>query len=326
VTLSPSTASVQTGQTTSLSATVRDVAGNTLTGHSVTWSSSATSVASVSSSGVVTGVSVGTATITATSGGRSGTATVSVTTPPVSSGATVLFSDSFESGSFNATQNGIRWTDKPNVDVTSVISRNGSRSARFKQGTPAGDGDWAELRFGGMAQLKEVFLQYWLYMPSGAESPNVGTKVAARNNANDKFFRLFAESYAQPPEVGASTWGGMLGREYFYSYDNGTVLGMGQGEPPYPPKYALFTDANRGRWVRVRIRAKVSGPDNRSGVIQLWIDDALAINSTDLHNYPPGGARNYYVNGYLLGWANSGFLPGQMMYIDDFTISTGGFP
>jgi hypothetical protein len=220
----------------------------------------------------------------------------------------------------------VRWTDYPAVDVTSVIARTGTRSARFKQGIPDGDGDWAELRFGGMPNLTEVFLQFYLFMPKGNESPFVGPKVAAANGANDKFFRLFAETYAQPPEIGASTWGGMLGREYFYSYDNGTVLGMGEGEAPYPPKYALFTDANMGRWVRVRIRGKVSGADNRSGVIQVWIDDALAINSTALHNYPPGGARNYYVNGYLLGWANSGFLPGQKMYIDDFTMSTGGFP
>ena len=79
VIVTPSTASVQVGTSTTLTATVRDASGNVLQGRSVTWSSSNTAVASVSSSGVVTGVAAGTATITATSEGKSGTATITVT-------------------------------------------------------------------------------------------------------------------------------------------------------------------------------------------------------------------------------------------------------
>src|SRR5690606_21939126 len=97
---------------------------------------------------------------------------------------------------------------------------------------------------------------------------------------------------------------------------------MGQGPAPIPALVPFIIDANKGRWVQVRIRARVSGADNRSGVIQMWADGVLVGNDTALHNYPPNGENNFYVNGYLLGWANSGFLPGQMMYIDDVTIST----
>jgi uncharacterized protein YjdB len=50
---------------------------------SVTWSTSNTSVATVSSSGVVTGVGTGSATITARSGTATGTATVTVSQPPI---------------------------------------------------------------------------------------------------------------------------------------------------------------------------------------------------------------------------------------------------
>jgi hypothetical protein len=50
-----------------------------LTGRTVTWGSSNTGIATVSSSGVVTGVAVGSATITATSETKSGTSSVSVT-------------------------------------------------------------------------------------------------------------------------------------------------------------------------------------------------------------------------------------------------------
>jgi hypothetical protein len=64
-----------TGQ---MSATTYDQYGNVVTGSTYTWSSSDPSVASVSSTGVVTGNSTGHATITASSGSRTGSAEVTV--------------------------------------------------------------------------------------------------------------------------------------------------------------------------------------------------------------------------------------------------------
>src|SRR5438094_139790 len=75
-------ASVATGSTVQLTASPKDSAGNTLSGRSITWSSSATTVASVSSSGLVTGVTIGSATITAATGGKSGSSAITVTAPP----------------------------------------------------------------------------------------------------------------------------------------------------------------------------------------------------------------------------------------------------
>jgi uncharacterized protein YjdB len=60
--VSPATASIEIGATTTLTATVSP---SNATNKSVTWSTSASSVATVSN-GVVTGVSAGTARITAT--------------------------------------------------------------------------------------------------------------------------------------------------------------------------------------------------------------------------------------------------------------------
>src|SRR5207249_1290283 len=85
VTVSPGTASVQAGQTVQLRATPRDGNGNPLSGRPVSWASSNTAVATVSGSGVVTGVTAGAATITATSEGQSGTTTITVSTVPVAS-------------------------------------------------------------------------------------------------------------------------------------------------------------------------------------------------------------------------------------------------
>ena len=66
------------GATQQLTPTVRDQNGTEMSGQTVTWSSSATAVASVSTSGLVTAADNGSATITATSGSISGDASVIV--------------------------------------------------------------------------------------------------------------------------------------------------------------------------------------------------------------------------------------------------------
>jgi uncharacterized protein YjdB len=82
VTVSLGSASLTTGQTTAATATLRDAGGNVLSGRPVTWSSSNSAVASVSTTGQVTAVSSGSATITATSGGVNGSAGIAVVAPP----------------------------------------------------------------------------------------------------------------------------------------------------------------------------------------------------------------------------------------------------
>ena len=82
VSLSPASASVSVGQTVQFVATPKDANGNALTGRTVTWGSSNSSVATVSGSGLASGAAAGSATITATSEGKNGSATITVTAPP----------------------------------------------------------------------------------------------------------------------------------------------------------------------------------------------------------------------------------------------------
>jgi len=80
VTVTSAATSVVRGQTIQYTATTRDASGNVLTGRAVTWSSDNTAIATVSSTGVVTGVGVGSTTIRATSEGIQGTRAITVTT------------------------------------------------------------------------------------------------------------------------------------------------------------------------------------------------------------------------------------------------------
>jgi uncharacterized protein YjdB len=82
VTIAPGLAAVVAGGTTTLQATVKDQNGSPMTGQTVTWSSNNAAAATVSSNGLVTGIAAGSATITATSSGKSGTSSITVTAAP----------------------------------------------------------------------------------------------------------------------------------------------------------------------------------------------------------------------------------------------------
>lgn len=84
LTMAPTAATVAVGGTQQLTATPRDASNIALTGRVITWSSSDPTRASVSSSGLVTGIATGVVTVTATSEGKTATATITVGVPSVS--------------------------------------------------------------------------------------------------------------------------------------------------------------------------------------------------------------------------------------------------
>ena len=101
VSVSPASSTMLVGATVQLSATTRDANNNVLTGRVVTWASANPGVASVNSTGLVTGVGAGSTTITATSETKTGTAMENVQSPPPPPppGGTLLFEEDFENSS-----------------------------------------------------------------------------------------------------------------------------------------------------------------------------------------------------------------------------------
>lgn len=85
VTVTPPTATVQVGITTTLTATPRDAGSNVLSGRVIDWTSSDSGVATVDPNGVVTGVTMGSVTISAHSEGHTGASTVTVIAGPPAS-------------------------------------------------------------------------------------------------------------------------------------------------------------------------------------------------------------------------------------------------
>ena len=82
VTVSPSSASIEEGETQRFTATALESDGTVISGKTFAWTSSNSSVATINSSGLATGRNAGTTTIRATADGVSGTAALTVTEPP----------------------------------------------------------------------------------------------------------------------------------------------------------------------------------------------------------------------------------------------------
>jgi uncharacterized protein YjdB len=128
VTVNPASASVVVGAVQQFTALLKDASGATLTGRPVTWSSSNALVATVNGTGLVIGVAVGTATLTASSEGRSGTATLTVT---VSAPGGVVFQSDWSTAvgtSATAVRDGNRWlnywefNNNTSVQLLSVVA------------------------------------------------------------------------------------------------------------------------------------------------------------------------------------------------------------
>lgn len=98
VSISPSSATIDIGATQAFIAMALDAGGNTVA-TTMTWSSSNSAVATVTTGGVVTGVSEGTATITATTANNvSNTAAVTVNVPPVVTAPDIVISQIYGGG------------------------------------------------------------------------------------------------------------------------------------------------------------------------------------------------------------------------------------
>lgn len=147
LTVNPRNATVGVGATVQYTATLRDVNGAIVTGKPITWTSSNTAIATINSTGVATGVSPGTVTITATSEGATGTAALTVSSAAVSTisvapqvstigvGAAETLTATVQDGSGNVLPNRIVTWQTSNSAIATVSST-GNNTAQVSGVTP----------------------------------------------------------------------------------------------------------------------------------------------------------------------------------------------
>lgn len=283
VAVSPTSATLNVGQTQSLTATARDANGQPLSGRPITWQTSNASVATVNSSGLVTAVAAGTATITASSEGRSGTASITVSGGSTGGGGSLgqtIFYEGFESGNLN------QWQDGVNPNLQRIVTTGAYAGSRALEMTiPAGSEGSSLTRF-FMPGYDSVFVRLhvrfssgwtggsgtYLAKLSGSRTDNQWSSigVAGRCPSGSDFFALNQLVLPNSP-----------GRLRFYNYwpemqreSNGTTCWG--NESGSGVRYHTHPNLDDGRWHRIDFWVKLNSPGQTNSVQRMWVDGVLA--------------------------------------------------
>ena len=290
VIVAPASASVVRGSTQQLTATPRDAAGNALTGRTVTWSSSSTSVATVSGTGLVSGVAAGTATITATSEGVSGTSAITVTAPATGSwpnepaGFVALNNQPWDT----LTGNGWNYLRRSATVDSSIVTDSAlpfSPSKALKITYTPGCCIDAEpgVHWMSVPNVREIFTGYWVKLsPNWIPNPAGGGKISF----------LFTDV------------GGQVYTNFYHASDTAQGppyrIGINTEWAPYGQRIWLpniaTTLINNGEWHRLEFYYKwetTPGVSN-DGILRWWVDGQLNGDHRNVH-YPAARFQEFQI-------------------------------
>lgn len=282
VVVSPASASVGLGATQQFSAVLKDANGNILTGRTVTWASDNAVVALVSGSGLVTGLALGSATITATSEGKSGSTMVTVANssgaPEPGPGSTIILQDGFESGDLS------QWTQsQPDAHRYSVTTN----AARVKSGARSLEALYTPTNTYGMITrwfmpgYDEVYVRFSVMFEEGFENPGMHFFVLCGNRV-DNYATCWGKAAQVPngsdyfyagldPEY--STQNPILYPLHFYTYYPDMSCCYGNRFRQTTPKTPLLG----GQWQEVVFHIKLNTPGQHDGSQTLWINGVKKI-------------------------------------------------
>ncbi|MQA92732.1 MAG: hypothetical protein GEU90_21330 [Gemmatimonas sp.] len=180
VSISPSSANLRAGRSLQLTAAARNAEGDTITGRTFTWASSDSDVATVTSAGRVTARSSGSATITASVGGRTGSATINVTgssdtTPPAKPETPTIQTAPLSADSFTVTAT---WNQV--AEAVNYVWVGGSNSGAFSH---QGDGTSTSTTF--KARLLNGAGGYWFCVAALDDAGNASEVACNRYSPPD---------------------------------------------------------------------------------------------------------------------------------------------
>lgn len=326
----------QIGNTLRISATARDSLGQTVPDVEFGYFSTDASVVSVDSLGTMTANALGSSSIVVTAVGWAIDDTIQAAVD--TTGAAPFFQDDFESYSDGAALSGgnsdFSWgaNGPENPHVSTDIARNGSKSFKFP--APASVQFNNEQRF-SFSDLTELATEYYLYLPDGTEGIS-GVEAwdhGSDSPSNDKFFVYWPEDYNQKnpggtPYVLAELWSVgtiEIARSWGEAGDEDYMTRGNWGQPGDKLRSSLFDPAtDRGEWIRIRVYIKLADYGVGNGIIKVWKNDALVIESTNEHLYPLDEERwNYLSQAYIMGAHNAGKDVATAIYMDDFKIYNG---
>lgn len=270
-------------EATQATATVRDASGQVVPGVPVTWESSDTTIARVTSAGVVTAMAPGSATITARAATLSGNAPLNVTelpAPEPASGAVTLWQDSFDSGVFdNYSKRGVQ---------QAVSGRTGS-AVRFPYTASSYD-NLLEFTF---PETQDIYVRYWYRVSPGGD-PTCHDQGAP----GMKWLMLWRADGLPRYTMGVGSLGDdNIGAE-FTTHDNSST------RQPNPfvqnvVKTPRFVTTNDGNWHRYSLHV-VTGA---AGYEQVWIDGVLVLDDqAQGYDHVANGIQMIQFPGTVVTW------------------------
>ncbi len=257
-----------------------------------------------------------------------------------SGNVTPYFEDGFENYSVGDTlstsvsPNGFSWGTNGYgnyVPVSSNFSHSGNKSLRFSYpGVPSGsDGQRQEgfqLVQNASSAPTEVWLDWWVYFPS-----NFVWRYNETPGNNNKLMVLWAQSYSVSTDLLSD-----LEYQSFVGIPTARAHITLRSNPLGEPDIYGSGDANAdlgiifnsseeiaGTWNHIQYHLRAGKSDfSDNGTFQVWLNGNKIVQSyADYPIYtaePP--ANNFWMNGYIMGWANSGFTNVTSFYIDDFKV------
>lgn len=335
----PDSASLRTGSTAQLSATVTDASGDTLD-RAVTWSSEDPSVASVSDSGVVTGEASGTTQVEATTGGESGSAVIVVEENQAASAECSdpepawIWCDDFEEDR----RDQYFEVDRDDGDFIPVagVGFGGSTGMRvtFQEGE-VGAGS-LHLGFGkvpstyfrpvddGTRRYREIYWRMYLkhsagWQGGGGHKLSRATSFATSGWAQAMIAHVWSGSstpnYLSIDPASGTDETGILQTTGFNDFENLRWLGAEVGDTP------LFDSSQVGQWYCIEVHVQLNDPGASNGLFELWIDGNLDARRSDLNwvgEYEEFGINAIFFENY---W-NGGAPAAQERYFDNLVVST----
>jgi hypothetical protein len=249
-------------------------------------------------------------------------------------GLPLLFNDGFESGDLTHTQNSISWASSGSTVVSNLNSNGGTRSLKYT--FASGATSTAEQRFDLGQPYVELVLMFDLYYPDGTESYGGAAFAEGPSNPNNnKFFRLWRGTQSDgnngydtfDTKTGASTLRNNTGNNRAtliqeYGKNLGGVGEFGSGSQADAGSFSSFvTLTDLGHWMNVQIHVQAATSAGNNGIIETWKNGTKIMSANNLDIYPSGGdAKNGFDFGYLLGFADSGFVSTTILFIDNVKI------
>jgi uncharacterized protein YjdB len=320
VSVSPASATIGVGGGQQFTATLRDAAGNILTGRTVTWASNAPLVASVSSNGMVSGLLAGTATITATSEGQNGSGGLTVsTTPPAGAwpNEPAGFTPYNDQPWNQLTGNGWQYLRRSSSQDASIMldasaPRSPSNLLRIVYSAGCCADAEPSVHWLGLPNPREVYTAWWMKLSSNwIPNPAGGGKItflwASPDGNGQVYTNLYhpcafpetcsPEQQGAPYKIGANTEWAPYGQKIWYPNVTTTWV--------YP-----------GEWHLIEFYYKTGTAGN--GIIRWWVDGVLNGDHRNV-TYPNANGFHQFEFGPTVQYAGP---QDRYMYIDHVYVST----